>query len=103
MIDYVKAWQCIGCGKIGAPQTCIGICEDRKVEFVYAEEHEALRAELVAAGRKVAALEAVVRRLACTSPRQDRWEEAYRAMQAHARALLASPHNGRCDTAQARS
>jgi hypothetical protein len=24
MNDYVKAWQCIGCGKIETPQTCIG-------------------------------------------------------------------------------
>jgi uracil-DNA glycosylase len=29
--SYVKAWQCVGCGKIEAPQTCIGICQDRKV------------------------------------------------------------------------
>jgi len=34
----VKAWQCIGCGKIDAPQTCIGICQDCRVEFVYAFE-----------------------------------------------------------------
>jgi hypothetical protein len=27
MTDYVKAWQCIGCGKIEAPQTCIGVCQ----------------------------------------------------------------------------
>jgi hypothetical protein len=31
MKDYVKAWQCIGCGKIEAPQACIGVCQDRKV------------------------------------------------------------------------
>ena len=24
-IHYVAAWQCIGCGKIEAPQTCIGV------------------------------------------------------------------------------
>jgi len=40
MTDYVKAWQCIGCGRIEAPQPCIGVCQDRKVQFVYAGEHE---------------------------------------------------------------
>ena len=24
-IHYVAAWQCMGCGKIEAPQTCIGV------------------------------------------------------------------------------
>jgi hypothetical protein len=46
MSDYVKAWQCIGCGKIEAPQTCVGVCQNRKVEFVYAFEHEAALARL---------------------------------------------------------
>jgi hypothetical protein len=46
MNAYVKAWQCIGCGKIEAPQTCIGVCQDRKVEFVYAFEHEEALAQL---------------------------------------------------------
>lgn len=39
MNETVKAWQCIGCGEIEAPQTCIGVCQDRKVDFVYASEH----------------------------------------------------------------
>ena len=34
MTEYVKAWQYIGCGKIEAPQTCVGICQDREVELV---------------------------------------------------------------------
>ena len=34
MIDTIDAWQCIGCGKIEAPQTCIGVCRDRKVYFI---------------------------------------------------------------------
>jgi len=27
MSDPVKAWQCIGCGSIEAPQTGIGVCQ----------------------------------------------------------------------------
>ena len=90
MSDYVKAWQCIGCGKIEAPQTCIGVCQDRKVEFVYASEHEEILARLDRARRKASALEALARRLARTKPRHDGWEHSYRAMQEQARSTLAA-------------
>jgi hypothetical protein len=90
MNDYVKAWQCIGCGKIEAPQTCIGVCQDRKVEFVYAFEHEEALAQLDTARRRSHALEALVRRLACTNPRKDGWETTYRLMQEQARSMLAT-------------
>ena len=53
MTDYVKAWECIGCGKIEAPQTCIGICQDRKVELVHRYEHEETLAQLEAARRRL--------------------------------------------------
>ena len=90
MSDYVKAWQCIGCGKIEAPQTCVGVCQDRKVEFVYAFEHEEALAQRDLARRQASALEALVRRLACTNPQKDAWEASYRAMQEQARATLAA-------------
>lgn len=89
MTDYVKAWECIGCGKIEAPQTCVGVCQDRKVEFVYASEHDEALARLARARRQAGALEALVRRLAHTTPRGNGWEHSYRAMQAQARATLA--------------
>lgn len=89
MTDYVKAWQCIGCGKIEAPQTCIGICQDRKVEFVYAFEHEEALVQARAAQRRVEALAALVRRLAWTTPRAGEWERSYRALQREARDALA--------------
>lgn len=87
----MNAWQCIGCGRIEAAQTCVGICQDRKVQLVYADEHE--RA-LAAARRQASVLEAFVRRLACTRPHEDHWEHSYRVMQEQARALLASTVNG---------
>ena len=89
MTDYLKAWQCIGCGKIEAPQTCIGICQDRKVEFVYAFEHEEALAQARAAQRRVDALAALLRRLAWTTPRPGEWERSYRALQREARDALA--------------
>jgi hypothetical protein len=92
--EYVKAWQCIGCGKIEAPQTCIGVCQDRKVEFVYAFEHEEALAQLKVARQQAEALRALVRRLARTHPHNDAWEHSYRALQGQARGVLASTGSG---------
>ncbi len=90
MTQYVKAWQCIGCGKLEAPQTCIGVCQDRKVEFVYACEHEDALAQLGAARRQVDAFRVVVRQLAWTNPHDGAWEHSFRALKAQARRILAA-------------
>lgn len=81
MSDPFTAWQCIGCGKLEAPQRCIGVCRDRKVELVDARELADARAQ-------VDALRTLVRRLALVTPRDGAWEKGYRAMQRDARALL---------------
>jgi hypothetical protein len=94
MSTYVKAWQCIGCGKIEAPQTCIGICQDRKVQFVYAEEHEQALSALERANQELRMFRALARRLASTNPHRDRWEHSYRAMQEGARMLLGAASDG---------
>ena len=88
MSDSVKAWQCIGCGAIEAPQTCIGVCEYRKVELVYAFDHARILAEAVATSRRAEALEAVVRQLARVTPREGEWKRSYRALQEKARRSL---------------
>ena len=72
--ERIKAWQCIGCGRIEAQQTCIGICEDRPQSFVYADDYDRL--------------EALVRQLATITPRDGEWERTYRALQRRARQLL---------------
>ena len=91
MTDYVKAWQCIGCGMIEAPQTCIGVCEYRRAEFVYAFEHEqAIARATEDARRRAGALEALVRQLALTTPREGEWERSYLALQDQARRALAT-------------
>ena len=97
MTDYVKAWQCIGCGRIDAPQNCIGVCEYRKAEFVYAFEYEQVVAQAAATRRRADALEALVRQLAVTTPRAGEWERSYRALQEQARrasAALSTVHVG---------
>ena len=88
MTERVKAWQCIGCGRIEAPQNCVGICQDRKVEFVYASEHEKALAQAVAAQEQTVALATLARKLAWTTPREGEWERSYRALQDQARQVL---------------
>ena len=90
MTDYVKAWQCVGCGRIDAPQTCIGVCEYSKAEFVYAFEHEQVLAQAGAASRRAETFAALVRQLATTTPRNGEWERSYRALQDQARRALAA-------------
>jgi len=75
--NVVKAWQCIGWGKVEADANCIGICEDRPVRLVSAADYERL--------------EALLRRLAAITPRHGRWESSYLALQREARALLGLP------------
>jgi hypothetical protein len=92
--DPIKAWQCIGCGRIEAPQNCVGICQDRRVEFVYASEHAETERELTEARGERDALHSLVRRLAWSRPRDGEWERSYRVLQAQARALLTSHDAG---------
>ncbi len=88
--ERVTVWQCIGCGRIEGPQNCIGVCEDRKVELVYADVHEEVLARLGRLRREAEVLKTVVERLAHTTPRAGEWERSYRALQAQARAVLAA-------------
>jgi hypothetical protein len=81
MTERIKAWQCIGCGKIDAHQPCLGICQDVKVDLVYAGDFD----RLLARNRE---LEALVLMLAQVMPRDGEWERSYRALQRRAQALL---------------
>ena len=88
--DRVTVWQCIGCGKIEGPQPCIGVCEDRKVEFVYASVHDEMIGQVALIRGHAEALEDLVRLLACTTPREGEWERSYCALQNQARRILAA-------------
>ncbi len=81
MTERMKAWQCIGCGKIDGPQPCVGICQDRKVELVYADRYDQL-------ATRVEALETLLRLLAKTTPHDGEWERSYRLLQERARQML---------------
>ena len=77
----MKAWQCIGCGRLESDATCLGICQDRKVEVVSALDYDQAR-------REIDELRLFIRQLANVSPRGDNWERSYKALQARARRVL---------------
>jgi hypothetical protein len=87
--DTITAWQCIGCGRLEAPQNCIGVCQDRKVELVSAWDYAEALTALEDARESAAALESLLSKLAHTTPRGDAWKETYLALQKEARGLLA--------------
>jgi hypothetical protein len=84
----IEAWECIGCGRIEAPQNCIGVCQDRKVQLIDARAFDALSHQLEEERAQSARLLTLVQRLAWSRPRSDAWERSYVALQAQARALL---------------
>jgi hypothetical protein len=88
MPEVMKAFQCIGCGKIDGPQNCVGVCQDRRVELVYAAEYAALQKQLDAANAVIARLSAQMREIANTTPRNAAWERSYRALQGRAQRAL---------------
>jgi len=38
MVETIEAWQCVGCGRLQADRPCIGVCTDRRIELVMAEQ-----------------------------------------------------------------
>ncbi|MFT3736264.1 MAG: hypothetical protein QM776_14795 [Rhodocyclaceae bacterium] len=85
----MKAFQCIGCGKLDGPQNCVGVCQDRRVELVYAAEYDALQKQLDEANAVIEKLAAQMREIVSTTPRNAAWERNYRALQERARVALA--------------
>jgi hypothetical protein len=91
MIERIQAWQCVGCGRIDGAQPCVGICEDRKAEFVHASDYDAALAELALARRQMEPLTALARQIACTSPKKGECERTWLALQQNARRVLEGP------------
>ena len=89
MTDYIQVWQCIGCGRIEAPQPCIGVCKDKKVFMVGKDEHERVLAEHQALQAQLQRAHAMLLRFAQARPREGHWESAWNALQAQLREALA--------------
>ena len=81
MVETIKVWECVGCGRIDHPQPCVGVCRDRKAELVHASDY-------AVAAERIEALEKVLRRIAFTTPRDAEWKRTWDALQKDARALL---------------
>ncbi len=81
MSERIQAWRCIGCGRIEAPQPCVGVCQDRKVDLVPAEQSDRL-------WQRAQAMEDLLQLLAHSTPRERQWETSYRSLQQRARELL---------------
>ncbi len=90
MADIVKAWQCIGCGRLDAPAACVGICRDEPVELVSAADHEAALRRLAGAEARAEALADALRRIVATHPKAGNWEQAYAVMVEQAGRALAA-------------
>lgn len=90
MADRIMAWQCIGCGRIEGAQPCVGICQDRKTDFVYASDYDETLAQLALARSQMENMTALIRQIAHTTPRNGEWERTYRALQTRARRTLAA-------------
>lgn len=88
MAEYIQAWQCIGCGKIEAPQPCIGVCRDQKVFFIGKAEHEAALAEIARLRAQLQSAASHLQRFGLAAPRPGQWETAYAALRDEARALI---------------
>jgi len=88
MADYILAWQCMGCGKIEAPQPCIGVCRDSKILMVSKDEHEAVAAQLEHSRALVRMAIDLLGRVAHSTPKEGQWERSYRALQEQAHAAI---------------
>jgi glycine cleavage system regulatory protein len=89
MGDPIPAWQCIGCGRIEAPQTCIGVCQDRKVFLVSLQDYQEALDQVQRMIGEIDAMQSLITRLAHTSPHESQFETSWCAVQADARSLLA--------------
>jgi hypothetical protein len=86
--ERITAWQCIGCGKVEAPRECIGVCKDRKVVFVHAEDYDRAVSHAEQARSCNERLASLLTRFAWSTPRTGEWEHCYRTLQLEARRLL---------------
>lgn len=81
MVERIHGWRCIGCGKVDAPQPCVGVCQDRKCELVLAADYDALQA-------RIESLESVLALIARVTPREGELAASWQALQERARKAL---------------
>jgi hypothetical protein len=89
-VEIIEGWGCPTCGRIDAPQQCLGICVRRAGMVADAHEYRALatRSERVATADR--ALSALARIVAGLRPRPGREELTTATIRSRARELLAA-------------
>jgi hypothetical protein len=88
--ERIMTWWCPGCGRIEAPQPCIGVCIRRPDEMVSAARYDDARARATAAGRAERLLAELARMVTCVTPRDGQWNRNWRALHARGRTALAA-------------
>jgi hypothetical protein len=85
--ERVTAWECASCGRIEAPQPCIGVCIRPPVRMVRGPAHDTVLDALAAVLHEAESLLAPLRRLAWSTPRPGQWERSLAALRDDARRL----------------
>jgi hypothetical protein len=85
--EAIAAWSCDACGRIEAPQPCIGVCVRPETSMVPAATHEGVLERDAALRRKLKPLAALARQLAWTTPGAGQRDRTARALRERARRL----------------
>jgi hypothetical protein len=86
----VATWACRTCGRIEAPQPCVGICVKNRTEMFAAADHDEILAAAADAHRRAEQLGALVRKLAWATPHRDQYARSHRALRTEAHKLLSA-------------
>lgn len=70
------------------PQPCIGVCQDRKTELVYANVYDRLAAYAAHVSHRNEVIESFIKQLGYIKPHEGEWERTYQALQKQARDIL---------------
>lgn len=88
VVTSIEAWQCIGCGKLEAPQPCIGVCQDRKVTLVSAADYQAALDQNRLLLHRIDALRLLLTRFTHARPHRKGYAASWMKMQDLARQAL---------------
>jgi hypothetical protein len=86
--EVVTTWSCASCGRVEAPQPCIGVCIRPETAMVNAAEHERLLERAAAVLAQLEALSPPVRQLAWATARAGRFQDTARAVNQAARTAI---------------
>jgi hypothetical protein len=86
--NAVEVWQCIGCGRIEAPQPCIGVCQDRKVTLVGKADHDRVLEEMARLHDRIDALRSLLTQFTRATPHESGLRASWEQLQARAQQAL---------------